>query len=442
MKKNNLVVSSIVALTLSSVAVSGIASAATSNEKTVDNNSKININVDENENTITNVDNVDTDKSDNTNTDVNHETNTDQNENTDQTESGNEETFKSVVTIKIAKGGVAVWDTPYKGHHKTGKYLQNKTGWKTTKRVLIDGKYWYCLGGNQWVDGQYAVLKDDNNDSDNSGTEDGTEEIYKNVVTINVAKGGVAIWDSPYQGKHTTGKYLKKGTAWKTTKRVKIDGKYWYCLGGSQWLDSQYAILGHVGKEETFKDVVTVNVAKGGIAVWNSPYQGQHTTGKYLKKGTSWKTTKRVKVEGKYWYCVGGNQWLDSRYVELKSGSNARVKKAIDTAKAQVGKPYVYGGNNPGVGFDCSGLTQYAYSKAGSNIGRTTINQEHAGSNVSLSSLKPGDLIFWGRAGSSYHVAISIGGNKYIHSPKPGDRVKVDTISSSFRPSFAKRVIK
>ncbi|MEJ1320021.1 NlpC/P60 family protein [Latilactobacillus sakei] len=62
------------------------------------------------------------------------------------------------------------------------------------------------------------------------------------------------------------------------------------------------------------------------------------------------------------------------------------------------------------------------------------------GQRVSLNSLQPGDIIFWG-GGASYHDAIYIGGGQYVHAPQPGESVKISTISSYFMPSFAVRVL-
>lgn len=120
--------------------------------------------------------------------------------------------------------------------------------------------------------------------------------------------------------------------------------------------------------------------------------------------------------------------------------TSGNAQTVINAALSQIGTPYVWGGSTPGVGLDCSGLVQYAYSRAGVSLGRITTAQEGAGQRVSLNSLQPGDIIFWGGAGASYHDAIYIGGGQYVHAPQPGESVKIGTISSYFMPSFAVRV--
>ena len=121
--------------------------------------------------------------------------------------------------------------------------------------------------------------------------------------------------------------------------------------------------------------------------------------------------------------------------------TSGNAQTVINAALSQIGTPYVWGGSTPGVGLDCSGLVQYAYSRAGVSLGRITTAQEGAGQRVSLNSLQPGDIIFWGGAGASYHDAIYIGGGQYVHAPQPGESVKIGTISSYFMPSFAVRVL-
>lgn len=120
--------------------------------------------------------------------------------------------------------------------------------------------------------------------------------------------------------------------------------------------------------------------------------------------------------------------------------TSGNAQTVINAALSQIGTPYVWGGSTPGVGLDCSGLVQYAYSRAGVKLDRVTTAQEGAGQRVSLNSLQPGDIIFWGGARASYHDAIYIGGGQYVHAPQPGESVKIGTISSYFMPSFAVRV--
>ena len=107
-------------------------------------------------------------------------------------------------------------------------------------------------------------------------------------------------------------------------------------------------------------------------------------------------------------------------------------------AQSFIGVPYVWGGTTPS-GFDCSGLTQYVYAHFGKNIGRNTIAQESAGAHIPVSQAQVGDLLFWGAPGSTYHVAIYLGGNSFVAAPEPGQSVKIGNMAY-FMPSFAVHV--
>jgi cell wall-associated NlpC family hydrolase len=122
--------------------------------------------------------------------------------------------------------------------------------------------------------------------------------------------------------------------------------------------------------------------------------------------------------------------------------SGSSVQTAIAAAMSQRGLPYSWGGggsNGPSYGippdtrvwgFDCSGLTQYAYAQAGIRIAGTSREQwnQFSRQTVARDDLQAGDLVFWG-SGSSYssiyHVALYIGGNQVIQAPQSGDVVKV-----------------
>ncbi|MET8967698.1 C40 family peptidase [Streptomyces hydrogenans] len=102
-----------------------------------------------------------------------------------------------------------------------------------------------------------------------------------------------------------------------------------------------------------------------------------------------------------------------------------RASAAISFARAQLGKPYVWGATGPS-GYDCSGLTQAAWRAAGVSLPRTTYTQINAGRRVSRSELAPGDLVFF-YSGIS-HVGLYIGGGQMIHAPRPGAPIRIAPI--------------
>jgi cell wall-associated NlpC family hydrolase len=109
---------------------------------------------------------------------------------------------------------------------------------------------------------------------------------------------------------------------------------------------------------------------------------------------------------------------------------NGSAQVAVDTARAQLGKPYVYAGSGPDV-FDCSGLTMYAWAAAGVSLPHNAEAQYTALPHVSQSELQPGDLVFFGSP--IHHVGIYAGGGTMIEAPYTGVDVRYRSI---YRPDY------
>src|SRR5581483_7899106 len=109
-------------------------------------------------------------------------------------------------------------------------------------------------------------------------------------------------------------------------------------------------------------------------------------------------------------------------------GSNALESSAIALARAQIGKPYVWGGASPQTSFDCSGLVQWVYGQIGVRLPRTAQQQYGATARVSREELQPGDLLFFTRTYPSSepitHVGIYVGGGQMVNATTPGDVVR------------------
>ncbi|MBO0842251.1 MAG: C40 family peptidase, partial [Nocardioides sp.] len=105
---------------------------------------------------------------------------------------------------------------------------------------------------------------------------------------------------------------------------------------------------------------------------------------------------------------------------------SGKVAKALETVKSEMGKPYVWGAAGPDA-FDCSGLMQYSFARAGIFLPRTADAQSHAVRSIPSSQLQPGDLIFFG-SGHVYHVGMFLrweGGQAImLHAPHPGASVR------------------
>ncbi|MDF6019292.1 C40 family peptidase [Streptomyces sp. JH34] len=107
------------------------------------------------------------------------------------------------------------------------------------------------------------------------------------------------------------------------------------------------------------------------------------------------------------------------------SGYASKAEQVLAFARAQIGKPYVWGATGPS-SYDCSGLTQAAWKAAGVDLPRTTWDQVEVGTRVATADLRPGDLVFF--YDDISHVGIYKGGGMMIHAPKPGANVREESI--------------
>lgn len=119
----------------------------------------------------------------------------------------------------------------------------------------------------------------------------------------------------------------------------------------------------------------------------------------------------------------------------------------LDRALTAIGVRYRWGGSTPERGFDCSGLVKYAFDAiAGVNLPRTSNAMARAdGQKVKRDELEPGDLLFFNiRSRRVNHVAIYLGDDRFIHAPRRGKSVRIDTLKKSYwqrHYALAKRVL-
>jgi len=123
----------------------------------------------------------------------------------------------------------------------------------------------------------------------------------------------------------------------------------------------------------------------------------------------------------------------------INTGSaSTKALGAVKAALSQLGVPYSWGGGGPDgptygsdqganiKGFDCSGLTRYAYAQMGISLPHYTGDQWNAGTRISKDQLKPGDLVFF--YSDLHHMGMYIGDGKMVHAPQTGDVVKISSI--------------
>ncbi|MFF4371498.1 NlpC/P60 family protein [Streptomyces sp. NPDC001594] len=140
---------------------------------------------------------------------------------------------------------------------------------------------------------------------------------------------------------------------------------------------------------------------------------------------------------------------------------SGNIGAVIQAALTQQGIPYSWGGGGPEgpstgiccsprgqdggsvVGYDCSGLTQYAFARAGIVLPRTAASQASTGRRIPASAgytaLRPGDLVFYGYSPTAdstiHHVGIYLGDGKMINAPRPGTQVRIDPVTAM--PDYA-----
>ncbi|MCT9083368.1 C40 family peptidase [Streptomyces fulvoviolaceus] len=119
---------------------------------------------------------------------------------------------------------------------------------------------------------------------------------------------------------------------------------------------------------------------------------------------------------------------LTSTSTTASAPASGSVATVIAFLNAQVGDAYVMGGTGPNA-WDCSGLVQAAFKQVGVDLPRVSGDQSTAGTPVSLSNLQVGDILYWGSAGSAYHVGVYIGDGQYLDAANPSKGVVIQDLS-------------
>jgi cell wall-associated NlpC family hydrolase len=130
------------------------------------------------------------------------------------------------------------------------------------------------------------------------------------------------------------------------------------------------------------------------------------------------------------------------RQARAAAYSGGGASQAVAFAMAQVGEPYVWGGDGPDQ-WDCSGLTAGAWGSSGEYLSHYSVAQYYETTRIGYGDLRPGDLIFWSSDGSPdgiFHVAMYIGDGQMVHAANPSDPVKVDSVWYWQAPDFYGRV--
>jgi cell wall-associated NlpC family hydrolase len=121
--------------------------------------------------------------------------------------------------------------------------------------------------------------------------------------------------------------------------------------------------------------------------------------------------------------------------VQLREPTAASANAVAFRALSLVGTPYVYGGESPQIGFDCSGFVRYIYRDAlGLVLARTAQTQSDFGAAVyPAERLRLGDLVFFSENGTNvFHVGLYVGEGRFVHAPRTGKSVELSSLSNSY----------
>ncbi|MEV7774418.1 C40 family peptidase [Kitasatospora sp. NPDC086791] len=218
--------------------------------------------------------------------------------------------------------------------------------------------------------------------------------------------------------------------------------KYWFKNGAGEWRwTSHYDVYaGRAGRADGSAGSEAVS---NGPASAYRPRQGWDGSKYWFENGSGeWRWTSHYDVYlNRTGQSGGGPAPAPARPVSRPSSDPAPAsgskEAAVDYALAQLGKPYVWGGDGPS-GYDCSGLVQQAYRRAGIGLPRVADDQYAATTPISAGQLRRGDLVFWsdsGRASGIHHVGIYLGGGTFVEAPRPGKTVRVSTLAPGYYPT-------
>lgn len=114
--------------------------------------------------------------------------------------------------------------------------------------------------------------------------------------------------------------------------------------------------------------------------------------------------------------------------------SDERGNELVMYAMSLADTPYRYGGNTVGSGFDCSGYVRHVYAHVlDLELPRTSKQISRVGTPLRPAELRPGDLVFYDTQRNPYsHVGLYIGDGKFVHSPKSGDRIRVERMELDY----------
>ncbi|MBV7672845.1 C40 family peptidase, partial [Streptomyces halstedii] len=235
--------------------------------------------------------------------------------------------------------------------------------------------------------------------------------------------------------------------------RAGWDGsRYWFKSNGQwRWTSHQSVYLQRTGTKKaapapakTTRTTAARTTASAQAWLPAPSRAGWDGSRYWFKSNGQWRWTSHQSV---YLQRTGGNAGTGStggatvppkKTTAPPKANTGSLEPALSYALAQLGKPYIWGGNGY-LGYDCSGLVQQAYRRAGISLPRVASDQYGATTKISAGSLRRGDLIFWssnGRQSGVHHVAVYLGGGRYVEAPRPGVNIRISSLSNGYAPNL------
>lgn len=207
----------------------------------------------------------------------------------------------------------------------------------------------YMHTGNGWISG--SLLAGGSSQSP-VNEKPGTSSNSGSPIAKITYSSPVYVWEGP--NKNITSRTLSVGSSWKIFGKTTVNGETWYNLGGNQWILAKYVYATGLSSVPTVntsasttttaktnsntqsnfvseRTVKKVNYVPGyGIMLWKNP--GSEMLGRYLSHGSRWQVYGYVTVNGNKWYNLGGNQWVDGRYLVDGNATVAGESKKATTA--------------------------------------------------------------------------------------------------------------
>lgn len=366
-----------------------------------------------------------------------------------------DETQAATRKVGYAEGATTVWTSPEAGQ-KVKRYLLPNQSVEFVASKKVYSQTWLQTTDGGWVPEMYLATEDatTTTNTTNNATSNATAPVATTpstpigTLTATYQAGATTVWQSV--GFSNVKGYLATGQTAQYVATKQANGVTWYQLQNGGWVCGSFVANGNQAAQaqqpaastEKATTETTQNNTSADTTTTTTPETPAVTAPTAPAETTTDQsatvTTPAPDTSANTSATNNANNNTTANVNNNNTTAKASRAQITSYAKSFIDVPYVWGGTTP-AGFDCSGLVQYVYGHFGINLPRVTYDQEHAGTIKSVASAQPGDLLFFGERGNTYHVAISLGGGSYVHAPTPGQNV---TIGSTrwFAPSFAMSV--